>query len=459
MTRVLSFLIVFLLSVDILYSQVTSNEIHLKVENGKLKKATESLAGLKFNQDILFVFDNAVNNAKVTFRRNDNQIQDAIVVEANKKYKINGLAETEISGLKKFLVGIEATEGKVNYTLNQNGIANLLAGRTVGNATNNGEVSSVEFMSDTRNGSPLLRTLVASQKRYFKESNRVYLIYDEFGKLVGRKPVNLDEDDIITVFMVVPKDEKDNYSIEDVGIYAPTDLVIRSSEALNLENVAAQSTLAPTEWHIITKDFGPYTSETIEIIIKKKPSENEPVATLSTQSMKINDLVHVGVGASFISTNLENPGFDVFPLNGGNTINTINEGNRTMFTFNVIWYWWSTVKYLFQGSDITRGRDVLKEANFLERINPTFGVAIERNFRHNLFGGVTFEFARGGSLVFGAHYGRVQKLADKNFKLGETLFNGSKDDIKLTNENKWGTFFGITLDTRIFNRLTSVAGR
>ena len=43
--------------------------------------------------------------------------------------------------------------------------------------------------------------------------------------------------------MVIPKEEKDDYGIEDVGIYAPTDLVIRSSEAINLENVNAQSTL------------------------------------------------------------------------------------------------------------------------------------------------------------------------------------------------------------------------
>lgn len=43
--------------------------------------------------------------------------------------------------------------------------------------------------------------------------------------------------------MVILKEEKDNYGIEDVGIYTLTDLVVRSSEAINLENVKAQSTL------------------------------------------------------------------------------------------------------------------------------------------------------------------------------------------------------------------------
>ena len=43
--------------------------------------------------------------------------------------------------------------------------------------------------------------------------------------------------------MVIPKEEKDKCGIEDVGIYALTNLVIRSPEAINLENVNAQSTL------------------------------------------------------------------------------------------------------------------------------------------------------------------------------------------------------------------------
>ena len=125
----------------------------------------------------------------------------------------------------------------------------------------------------------------------------------------------------------------------------------------------------------------------------------------------------------------------------------------------MIYYWKPTIDWVsgkLKGkSNITRGRDILKEATFWERLNPTFGVAINSEWRENFFFGGNFEFARGGSISAGWHYGKVQKLADSNFKPGIDVYTGTKEDIKLTDSWQTGFFFGITLDTRIFNKILS----
>ena len=301
---------------------------------------------------------------------------------------------------------------------------------------------------------PRIRAQFAESKRYNAKDNVAYFFLDNSGKILGRKPVNIDEDDNIKVYMLVRRSERQLYTIEAIGTYEPSDLAIRSYEAVvDIKTVSESGEEDP--WIVISEDFGPFTSENITLNIRKKEEDGETSKVLNTYTVKINDLYHVAIGASFVKTSLENPDFTIAPVNGSadNTIVATNTGDRTMFTFNVIWYWWGTIKYLFKGDDITRGRDVLKEPNFLTRINPTFGISLDSDFKENFFLGGTFEFARGGSITFGGHYGKVNKLLDTDFKLGETVFTGTEEDIKTNSEWKWGTYVGITLDTRIFNKL------
>lgn len=284
---------------------------------------------------------------------------------------------------------------------------------------------------------------------YNREKNEAYYYFDENGLLLSLAPVNVDADDYLIVSMIVPEDSK--MSIQVIGDYNASDLNIRPYEAIN---PIAQSGKSGIKYVVITKTFGPFTSEKAKIKFFDGPTE------LSNNfDVRINKLYHVAIGASFVSSELEKPEFDIFPLgdSGNNTINTINGGKRTLVTFNVIFYWKSSVDWIMgklKGkSHITTGRDILKEATFWERLNPTFGVAINSEWKENFFFGGNFEFVRGGSISAGWHYGRVQKLADKDFVLGETTFSGSKDDIKLTDTWKTGFFVGITLDTRIFNKV------
>lgn len=298
----------------------------------------------------------------------------------------------------------------------------------------------------------LYNSYCAQTDTYIREDDKAHYYFDEKGLLLSLAPVNVDADDYIVVHMIVPEDS--DMTIEVIGNYDPSDLNGRPYEAINV-TALAHSVKEGIKYKQIVRTFGPFT-KTARIKFFKGSTE-----ITNHLDVKINDLYHYAIGASFVSTELERPEFDVFQIPGttDNTINTINTGKRTMATFNVIFYWKASIDYLrgklVKKTHITQGRDILKEATLWERINPTFGVSINSEWRENLFFGGNFEFTRGGSISAGWHYGKIQKLADRNFKLGTDVYTGTKDEIKLTDTWETGFFIGITLDTRIFNKVLS----
>ena len=195
-------------------------------------------------------------------------------------------------------------------------------------------------------------------------------------------------------------------------------------------------------------------SSTVTISVKKKTDKNT-YTQIASYPLRINKLYHVGVGVSLINTTLSSPDFRVTPLTSNtNTISATNTGNRTLITFNVIWYW-SLLQNPLNGSVITRGRDVLKdEPSFtVKRLFPTVGVSLDSKYKENFFVGGVYEFARGGSFIAGWHYGKIKELADTKFVLGESNYAGTQDNILTNDKWKWAFFVGVNLDTRIFNLL------
>lgn len=294
--------------------------------------------------------------------------------------------------------------------------------------------------------------IIKGKERYFAHKNIAYICLDPFGNIIGKKPVNIDQDDDVIILMVVPDtDDFDNYSINDNDAeYAPSDLSIRSNEEIIIPSIQSEDEL-DVSYTIKVFNKGPYTSNNVTF---SAMLENKQ---LNNITIHVNPLLHLGLAVSYISSDLESPDFQLVPLTSSTTtIKSVNTGPRTFLTINAIWYWWPTLRYL-AGSPITRGRDVLKEPSFLTRFNPTFGVELSRNIENNFFAGINFEFARGGSLTAGWHYGKTRRLLDRNFILGVTEFSGNQSEIKTENVWDWGGFVGVTLDTRIFNRLFSAS--
>jgi len=119
-----------------------------------------------------------------------------------------------------------------------------------------------------------------------------------------------------------------------------------------------------------------------------------------------------------------------------------------------MWYW-TVLQQQKAGSVITKGRDILKDEPTwsLNRVFPTIGVSLDNKLSENFFAGIVCEFGRGGSIILGIHYGRVQELSDKAFILNKTVFTGTNEDIRINNVFIPRFFIGVNVDTRIFNAL------
>lgn len=296
---------------------------------------------------------------------------------------------------------------------------------------------------------------------YDDKNNKVYLYFDENGKLLNNLPVNVDQNDKYYLSIISPKEMANRYSLKTVeGIYEPVDLLIRPITKPNLgDKTVSQSAedMEQIEYAIKLIIAGPFTSDYFRFqITYDDTNANGQAKKMHSEvySMKVNKLFHVGVGVSLINTNLSNPTFKTISNATDTTIQAFNSGSRTLVTLNVIWYW-SVLQQNRKGSIITSGRDVLKdEPTFsLSRIYPTVGVSLDNLFRENLFGGFVYEFARGGSIIIGVHYGKVNELAYKDFQLGNSTFHGNDSDIKIDQVYKAAGFLGVNLDTRIFNIL------
>jgi len=316
------------------------------------------------------------------------------------------------------------------------------------NNTNIPKITAYEYFSRT------ITSPKVDGERYDRKGDRAYFFFDESGFLIPPAPVNIDADDEIIVFMAVPKGKASNYRIQADGEYKSTYVQIYNSDPID-EGIA-QGEGGESGYEIITEKFGPFTSDVTISFFRGD------VELPNKQQISINKLYNGAFGASMIVTGLAKPSFDILPISGttNNTINKIDNGMRPMLTFNYIVYWKPIFKYFSSKSSnpdkshITRGRDILKEADgLIERINPIIGLSINRDWKENYFFGLAFEFARGANVCAGVHLGKIQKLADDKFILGESIYTGTKDDIKLTNVWDHDFFVGVTLDTKIFNGL------
>lgn len=306
---------------------------------------------------------------------------------------------------------------------------------------------------------------------YDMKNDKACFVFDMYGNLWNRAPVNLDADDIIDVYLIYLKTDTALYKMSVIGEYNPSDLEIGPNDSVD----ATAQSLVPTfsdKYAELFQEIGPFTSDQVTIVLSKKEKGKTEYSELSRYQFNVNKLYNMGFGISFIKTYVKNPSYTLLPLADSiNTIRKIDNNNRTMATANVIIYWGPTLKALQTFSQkvwakkdkakpkghilpqkidrsVTRGRDIVKEPDFLGRINPTFGVSLDKDWNTNFFYGLTFELSRGIAFVAGMHDGEVRKLADKNFNPGVDEFAGKQEDIKLTKVRRQNLYFGVTLDSR-----------
>lgn len=427
-------------------------------------------AVFKPDADLNIYVRNASATAAITLKVKDNPITqpnaDAGNVEANTKLYIypkntfNGLKEGDVVTLTVVADGV--TRVYDNVFSQQSKAAKTGAYNVYSLLT---EATPTETLSD--NLQLAIKIIKNKSLVYDRKKNVVNLVVGPDGELLSLKPVNIDEDDQINFFVICPTTEKEKYRMAYDGTYSPSDLPQGAFTAPTITAIKAQSSLNKvTDWDVRVFPFPPSTNSAngVTYTLKKitvlddDPGKQVPV-TFNTYNITVNKFSVVDYGVSIISTGLENPTFKVAPKSNSTdkTIIETDKGSRAIFAFNAILYWKSALHQLFDSKNdgpeqnYFRGRDKLKEPGFLDRLNPSVGFSISEKLTENYFFGGVFEFTRGASIAFGGHYGKVTRLYDRD-QLGQT-FTGTDSDIITTKEWHWKGYIGITLDTRIFNRL------
>ena len=99
------------------------------------------------------------------------------------------------------------------------------------------------------------------------------------------------------------------------------------------------------------------------------------------------------------------------------------------------------------------GRSFLDDHKFYERIYPTIGVGLRDKSFENIFYGFNWEIARGLSIFYGWHYGKVNTFEMPGFKPGETHVTAEQFEYYKNTKWKTDTTFGIKVDMLIIKNL------
>jgi hypothetical protein len=117
--------------------------------------------------------------------------------------------------------------------------------------------------------------------------------------------------------------------------------------------------------------------------------------------------------------------------------------------------WWIAK---VRGNDLPRykiyGRNFLDDHTLFERIYPAAGTTLNDKAFQNLFVGLNWEIARGGSLFAGYHFGRVNVLRSPNtFTIGQSA--ATQEQFDLWTDKTWKTNFalGVNLDLMVVTNL------
>jgi hypothetical protein len=420
----------------------------------KYSKVNEKLI-LKFNKSEIICIDS------VLFKESDKLKNDVFTSDTtNSRFWIYSKtkildSDTNITELKikayskenSMVITLKIDKGEQNNTSDNYNLDSLLI--------NYFKSQKIDSRLD-ENDNKIIEGLL-SGKRYFHLQDVAYILLDSVGNRIGNKPSNLDQDDRIKILTIHKQNQKPSFKIECDGIYQQSTNVNivdgESSDKVNKQNIGnnRQPNDSLSNWTISETEIGPFTSDKFDL----KIGDNK-------NSFSTNKLYHATFGTAVIFTTVPNYAFGIFPLT--DSLNTVKRKNQSsvepMLSFNVTWFWQNTLSHFFKdGSDLMRGRDIMKEPSWYQRINPTFGLAIDNEGKifDNCFLGLNFEFARGGSITFGAHLRKTQQLALKNpdgsdFSLGTDIFRGTEAEITTIDDWKCGFFFGIALDTRIFEK-------
>lgn len=345
--------------------------------------------------------------------------------------------------------------------------------RTDGNQISSAGFLSRLFPTSVREGTNL-GIVLKEGARNSAYTGKVYthVFYDFMGNLIFSTVPQGIANRSYVIHVVYPLEVSDigkiSYSIDQTGGSFSSDLYFRNSEAIN--DFALQAGVAVTWAHqefLLGTATNDLSYELVRREVKKDGTIKRFVVTQATLNM--SPVYHGSFDIGLLNTNLENPSFNLVQSPSNSDITVLKQtetGNRGIVTAMAILYTSPIVllrnwRYLV-GIDKTpqsapyklSGRSFLDDHTLFERIYPAVGVGISKNALENIFYGINWEIARGGSLFLGWHYGKVNTFSPgEEFVYMETPI--TEAEFNLYKNTEWKTNFavGINLDIMIITNL------
>jgi hypothetical protein len=296
----------------------------------------------------------------------------------------------------------------------------------------------------------------------------VHLFFDRFGNsLLSTIPQGIANLQYV-VHIVYLKDVKNptqvSYSIKQTAGSFDTRLVFQGAGQLDQLRLDSGSLDEP-QWDEIEWLLSTSTSDIqFDIIVSTEAQANQVNSTvLQSHTIKMSPVYHGSFTVGLVNSELANPTYELVPLPSDPTKYTAKEssgGNRgfamamvTLYTSPIIW-----IEWLWRRDEIPPykyyGRNLLDDHHILERFFPAVGVGLTDKVFENLLFGVNWEFARGGSLFVGGHYGKVNTFTTpSDFQFGQSEI--TPEQFNFTVNTAWETGFaiGVSVDLLIATNL------
>jgi hypothetical protein len=275
-----------------------------------------------------------------------------------------------------------------------------------------------------------------------ERDDHVHLMFNENGFPLRRMPASLDENDAISITMLLPCAQAGKYTVALEGTLATGDMNILASGALqNVSKLRSQLTGAGPD--TVARDtffmgtFGPFAPPQVVVVIKRDGTEiRRHVLRVAKNYIAA---FRLGVGQSDIRFN----DFQLRAPAGGGTANVVtnraDEDGEPRYFLSMVFYAWH-----FWDNRFWNGRDISESPTLIDRVNPYVGFGLKDPGREYL-AGVSLELARGLDVVWGVHVARTDQLTN-GLTEGAT-FSGTRDALPTRYEWKTNTqFFGVSAD-------------
>lgn len=262
-------------------------------------------------------------------------------------------------------------------------------------------------------------------------------MFEDGNLLVKGYPTVATERNKFQLHLFVTDTNKSTFLLEYEGNYSPQYDGLTSGEGVR----GGPRVIKRIDFAVL----GPFTSK-LTLRPLYKPKGTSTFIPLTTPPViLISKTIFASIGSGMVYTSLKDPTeIRAIPLpNGDSTLIASDPNGRGMLTIMATFY------------PSGRNNLLLQDWTFRDRfgIVAGTGIATSRNNFKNFFLGGQFDFAVGGSVVAGVHYGERQKVVGVDYR--EFTFNQTKFSGNLEQYTRWdfGIFLGIQIDSRIFSKL------